>query len=262
MTIRSLTGCVKYQLMRMKGVLAFLPAMSIGGMLFGAILTSLIEHTPFTFKGAEMTALDAFSMIMMFVFMCCYSQDFVNTAAANGASRKTAILSQLISVAIISLLVTAECAVLSPLTAAMGGGQQFWSAEVYGGVSALLQSGMNIVLVYLRLYLLCFMFSLASGAAGIMFTSIVYRLPGWIAAVVIGLIAFGPNLGVLAVFGIEKVQWLYTGLFKLAGLFANGPTGNAAQGVAFFAVLTAAEIIISFLLVMRASAKPLPVKGE
>ena len=121
---------------------------------------------------------------------------------------------------------------------------------------------MNIVLVYLRLYLLCFMFCLASGAAGIMFTSIVYRLPGWIAAVVIGLIAFGPNLGVLAVFGIEKVQWLYTGLFKLAGLFANGTMGNAAQGVAFFAVLTAVEIIISFLLVMRASAKPLPVKGE
>ena len=78
----------------------------------------------------------------------------------------------------------------------------------------------------------------------------------------LNLLALAWNLGVLAVFGIEKVQWLYTGLFKLAGLFANGPTGNAAQGVAFFAVLTAVEIIISFLLVMRASAKPLPVKGE
>ena len=253
---------MKYQLKRMTGMLAYIPIFCIVTMPIGALIASLAENTPFTLQGSNMTGIDVFCAVVMFVFMCCYSQDFVNTAAANGASRKTAILSQLISVAIISLLVTAECAVLSPLTAAMGGRQSFWGAEIYGGVSALLESGMNIVLVYLRLYLLCFMFCLASGAAGIMFTSIVYRLPGGIAAVVICLIAFGPNLGVLAVFGIEKVQWLYTGLFKLAGLFANGPTGNAAQGVAFFAVLTAVEIIISFLLVMRASAKPLPVKGE
>ncbi|UKI15772.1 MAG: hypothetical protein L6V87_08645 [Ruminococcus sp.] len=92
---------------------------------------------------------------------------------------------------------------------------------------------MNIVLVYLRLYLLCFMFCLASGAAGIMFTSIVYRLPGWIAAVVICLIAFGPNLGVLAVFGIEKVQWLYTGLFKLAGLFCQRSYWQCCTGRGF-----------------------------
>ena len=262
MTIRSLTGCMKYQLNRMMGALAFIPIFCIATMPTGALMASLAENTPFTLQGSNMTCIDVFCVAVMFVFMCCYSHDFISTAAANGASRKTAVLSQLLTVVIISLLVTAECAVLSPLTAAIAGSEQLWGAEAYGSITILAMDGMSTAAIFIRIYIVCFMCCLTAGATGIMLTAIFYRLPVFIAAIVTCLIAFGPNLGVMAVFGIEKMKALNVWLINLAGVYADSPKGNVAQAALFFSILTAVEIAAAFLLLLRASVKPLPVKGE
>ena len=262
MTIRSLTGCMKYQLKRMTGILAYIPIFCIVTMPIGALIASLAENTPFTLQGSNMTGIDVFCAVVMFVFMCCYSHDFITTAAANGASRKTAVLSQLLTVIIVSLLVIAECAVLSPLTAAIAGSEQVWGAEAYGAISILWIDGMSIAAIFIRLYIVCFISCITAGATGVMLTAIFYRLPTFIAAIVAFLIVFGPNLGVMAIFGVEKMKALNVWLIKLAGVFADGPKGNVAQAALFFSILTAVEIAAAFLLLLRASVKPLPVKGE
>ena len=262
MTIRSLTGCMKYQLKRMMGMLAYIPLFCIGMMFFSSLTVSLVEDVPFTLQGSNMAGIDVFCAVVMFVVMCCYSNDFINTAAANGASRKTAVLSQLLTVVIISLLVTAECAVLSPLTAAMAGSEQFWGAEAYGAISILWIDGMSIAAIFIRLYIVCFISCVTAGATGVMLTAIFYRLPTFIAAIVACLIVFGPNLGVMAIFGVEKMKALNVWLVNLAGVYADSPKGNVAQAALFFSILTAVEIAAAFLLLLRASVKPLPVKGE
>ena len=189
-------------------------------------------------------------------------KQIITTAAANGASRKTAVLSQLLTVIIVSLLVIAECAVLSPLTAAIAGSEQVWGAEAYGAISILWIDGMSIAAIFIRLYIVCFISCITAGATGVMLTAIFYRLPTFIAAIVACLIVFGPNLGVMAIFGVEKMKALNVWLIKLAGVFADGPKGNVAQAALFFSILTAVEIAAAFLLLLRASVKPLPVKGE
>ena len=264
MSVKSIISCCKYQLYRMRFIPVFFAVWVFGTMILGAALEAAVTKTPFSLRGIAMGGLDVLMGFLLFVFMCVSMADFINTAAANGASRITACVSAFISSVIFSFVSALEVSVVFPIVSLITGNMESWGAEVYGAGDALEQAGLGTAQIRLRFFFICLFINVALCAGAMLLTAIYYRLPQWLAVIVILAIILFPTVGVIMLFGIDFFARMIGQAMIFAGFaFADGsPLGNVFRGAAVFTGASAILLALSCLILCRSAVKPVSVKGE
>lgn len=263
MSVKSIISCCKYQLYRMRFIPVFFAAWVFGSIICGAALNAAVTKTPFTLRGAAMSGLDVSMGFFIFLFMCISVADFINTAAANGASRTTACVSVFISSVILSIVSALEVSVISPIVSLITGEAEDWGAMVYGSGTALEEAGYSTAFIRLRLFGICLFVLIALCAATMLISAIYYRLPQWLAVIVILALILFPTAGTAMIFGTEFLVHMVAQAMNFAGFAVKGSSlGNVFRGAAVFTGASVILLALSCLIICRSSVKPLPVKGE
>ncbi len=265
MTFKGIAASCKYQLWRMRTLPLIFAVYNFGMLFLGALIVALADGTPFTLSGMAPSGIDLIGGFVLFIGMCCLAGDFINTAAANGVSRATACISVFISSAAASFVIALETSLITPLFSWMTGDTESWACEIYGSAYELSLAGHSEAYIRLRFFAICFFALLTLCAVSMLMTSLFYKLPQWLAIVTVLAIVFVPTLGTIMVFGMQTLAMLFLrvlGFFGIEFTKEAALIANAAKGTLSMSIISAVCLAVSVLLVRRASAKPLPIKGE
>lgn len=264
MSIKSIISCCKYQLYRMRFIPLFFAVWSVASILFSATIRSIIDKVPFSLANTGSGSYDMFMGVIIFVYMCIFMTDFFNTAAANGASRTTACVSSYISSIICSFVSAVEVSVFSPIVSCITGNDEVWGASLYGHALTFLDEGWSMFAVRLRYFGICLFCYIAICAFVMLLTSLLYRLPNWIALTIMTLMVFIPTAGIYLALGEKALIlfWYNVAKFIGIGVFDEALIGNALQGAAVFIGLSLILLLLSCLITRHSSAKPLAIKSD
>ena len=264
MSIKSVIACCKYQLSRMRFIPIFFAVWSIGSILFTAIIRSIIDKVPFSLAGTGSGGYDLLMGAIIFGYMCFFMTDFLNTAAANGASRTTACVSAYISSIICSFVSALEVSVFSPIVSLISGEEEIWGASLYGYIGALQEAGWDMLSIKLRFFGICLVYYIALSTMAILLVSIVYRFPKWVSALIIITMIFIPTAGIYMTLGKEAFASFWYSIVKLLGLKIEHEwlIGNALQGAAVCIGSSLVLLLLSCLITRRSSVKPLAIKSD
>ena len=269
MSANSIIANCKYQLYRLRFVPLFYLIWVIGSMLLSATIRSIAEKVPFSLRETGQNGFDALMGIFVFGFMCAYTTDFFNTAAANGTSRTTACVSVYISSVIFSVVLALEVSVVSPIMSLITGDNEIWGASLYGVKYVLYDAGWSDFAVRLRYFGIAIFSFIALCAIVILIASLSYKLPSWATLIIDLLMILIPTGGIYFALGEDALASFWCNIIKLVGLAdlvnpsSDAPfIGNALQGAAVFIGASLILLLLSCLITRRSSVKPLAIKGS
>lgn len=264
MSTKSIIACCKYQLYKMRLIPLFFAIYVFGSMLLSAIIISIIEKVPFSLNGAGSSGFDMFLGLIIFGVACSFTSDFLNTAAANGASRTTACVSSFISWVIFSVVSAIEVSILYPIVSFLTKNEEIWGASFYGYIIPLQNEGWDMFSIRLRYFGICIFIFIALSATGMLLSSIVYKLPKWASALIIIAMIFIPTAGIYLTFGEKGFVLFWFNVFKFFGFGVTNEDliGDPLQGAATFLGLSFLLLLLSCLITRHSSVKPLAIKTD
>ncbi len=265
MTMKSFKAQYLYCMGRMKLFPLFgVTYATVIGILL-ALITLIFSGTPFTPQdlfSSGVGDLGASGLALLLGMM--FFNDFTNNAAANGASRKTAVIANCAVAATISLAYSAQNLIISSLQALIGGDSESLLMYAY-----LEQSSTVLSLKYIvPEFFLCFAVCLCCYMVGMLICSAAYKMPRTLFTVLITLFVVCINIGLPMLIGMMEsagnsiLTEIVVKIVILFLRFIGLPNGSILQGIVAFTLMAAVSGLLSWVIVRRASVKPMPIKAD
>ncbi|MDD6990368.1 MAG: hypothetical protein PUI48_00920 [Oscillospiraceae bacterium] len=275
MSKQSFISSYKYQLRRVILPPVIAISATVATMLLMAGIIGYSIDGKFTLEYAGAPCIDAMAGFMFFLYGIIFIPEFMNAGAANGVSRTTTLAASLASFFTSSAICSAVVSVISPLVSLIcgDGGEMFLLELFYGEKRFYMFYGESALVVRIRFFVMCMFLFFMCAAAGILFSSIYYKLPrkgNIIFSIILMLICFfGYPFSkiILEKYSIDIDEILKEFFLAFGRLFGmahvNGSmAGNCVQGVFMMFIFAAVCGVIAWLFVRRSGVKPAPIRGE
>ncbi|MBQ7783751.1 MAG: hypothetical protein IJ368_07250 [Oscillospiraceae bacterium] len=262
MEMRSLKATVRHQLFALRGIPIAVIVMPLLMLILG-IIVNFIEFGEITIKGIYIEGFDGAFCFVFYIFAAEKAKDFYNTAAANGGSRKTALLCSTASGFVLSLLIAVMFSLIIPFWAFISQTQAGYDAEhIYGSISETAVWGSGAAAVFMMFAVMTARLFCAY-MVGIFCGTLEYRMPK---NVFIGLILLAAGLFIYATVlaGIDKNSFAARVLIAVVDVYDTiiGAGGDdPIRGVLGYTGIAVVLGAISWPVVCRSSVKPLPIRG-
>ncbi|MBQ7783782.1 MAG: hypothetical protein IJ368_07405 [Oscillospiraceae bacterium] len=262
MEMRSFKAAVRQQLYALRGVPIAVIAMPLLILILGVIV-NIIDSGEISIKGIYLGGLDGAFGFVFYIIAAEKAKDFYNTAAANGGSRKTALLSSTASGFALSLLTAAMFSLIIPFWAFITQTQASYDAEhIYGNISETAVWGSGAAAVFMMLAVMTARLFCAY-MAGVFCGTLEYRMPKnhFIALVVliVGLVIYTTILAEMDRNSIQARVLL--AVVDVYDTIIGAGGDDPVRGILGYTGIAVVLGAISWPIVSRSSVKSLPIKG-